>query len=129
MLGVEAAGLVEDGHIVPLVASVGVVEIHHQRQPFALDRPGVLYVLVFVASAAGLFQSRSRACRHMCRASQSRPSASPSLTTTADTPSCACAKLLSRAAETVRRCRHGEQLESALLTAGWDELVEVGYAP
>jgi AcrR family transcriptional regulator len=28
----------------------------------------------------------------------------------------------------VRRRRHGEQLESALLVAGWDELVEVGYA-
>lgn len=27
-----------------------------------------------------------------------------------------------------RRRRHGEQLESALLDAGWDELVEVGYA-
>lgn len=26
------------------------------------------------------------------------------------------------------RRRHGEQLESALLAAGWDELVEVGYA-
>lgn len=31
-------------------------------------------------------------------------------------------------AEPVRRRRHGAQLESALLTAGWDELVEVGYA-
>lgn len=28
----------------------------------------------------------------------------------------------------VRRRRHGEQLELALLTAAWDELVEVGYA-
>jgi AcrR family transcriptional regulator len=28
----------------------------------------------------------------------------------------------------VRRRRHGKQLESALLAAGWDELVEVGYA-
>lgn len=28
----------------------------------------------------------------------------------------------------VRRRRHGEQLESALLAAGWEELVEVGYA-
>jgi AcrR family transcriptional regulator len=28
----------------------------------------------------------------------------------------------------VRRRRHGKQLESALLTAGWEELVEVGYA-
>jgi AcrR family transcriptional regulator len=27
-----------------------------------------------------------------------------------------------------RRRRHGKQLESALLAAGWDELVEVGYA-
>jgi AcrR family transcriptional regulator len=27
-----------------------------------------------------------------------------------------------------RRRRHGEELESALLTAAWDELVEVGYA-
>jgi AcrR family transcriptional regulator len=32
------------------------------------------------------------------------------------------------APEPVRRRRHGEQLESALLAAGWDELVEVGYA-
>ncbi|SFO54407.1 TetR/AcrR family transcriptional regulator C-terminal ligand-binding domain-containing protein [Amycolatopsis rubida] len=31
------------------------------------------------------------------------------------------------APETARR-RHGEQLESALLAAGWDELVEAGYA-
>ncbi len=31
------------------------------------------------------------------------------------------------APETVRR-RHGEQLESALLAAGWDELVESGYS-
>jgi AcrR family transcriptional regulator len=30
--------------------------------------------------------------------------------------------------EPVRRRRHGEELEAALLTAGWDELVEVGYA-
>jgi AcrR family transcriptional regulator len=30
--------------------------------------------------------------------------------------------------EPVRRRRHGKQLESALLTAGWAELVEVGYA-
>ena len=30
--------------------------------------------------------------------------------------------------EPVRRRRHGKELESALLTAGWDELVEVGYA-
>jgi AcrR family transcriptional regulator len=32
------------------------------------------------------------------------------------------------AAEPVRRRRRGEQLESALLTAAWDELVELGYA-
>jgi AcrR family transcriptional regulator len=32
------------------------------------------------------------------------------------------------ALEPVRRRRRGEQLESALLAAGWDELVEVGYA-
>lgn len=32
------------------------------------------------------------------------------------------------ASEPVRRRRHGEQLESALLVAAWDELVEVGYA-
>lgn len=30
--------------------------------------------------------------------------------------------------EPIRRRRHGEQLESAILGAGWDELVEVGYA-
>lgn len=30
--------------------------------------------------------------------------------------------------EPARRRRHGEQLESALLAAAWDELVEVGYA-
>ena len=30
--------------------------------------------------------------------------------------------------ETVRRRRHGQELESALLAAGWDELVEAGYA-
>lgn len=30
--------------------------------------------------------------------------------------------------EPARRRRHGKQLETALLTAGWDELVEVGYA-
>src|SRR3954452_12578390 len=28
----------------------------------------------------------------------------------------------------VRRRRHGHELESALLTAGWDELLDVGYA-
>lgn len=33
-----------------------------------------------------------------------------------------------QASEPVRRRRHGEQLESAILGAGWDELVEVGYA-
>ena len=32
------------------------------------------------------------------------------------------------ATEPVRRRRHGEELKAALLTAGWDELVEVGYA-
>jgi AcrR family transcriptional regulator len=32
------------------------------------------------------------------------------------------------ASEPVRRRRHGQELESALLAAGWDELVEVGYA-
>ena len=30
--------------------------------------------------------------------------------------------------EPVRRRRHGQQLESALLDAAWDELVEAGYA-
>jgi AcrR family transcriptional regulator len=30
--------------------------------------------------------------------------------------------------EPVRRRRYGKELESALLAAGWDELVEVGYA-
>jgi Bacterial regulatory proteins, tetR family. len=30
--------------------------------------------------------------------------------------------------EPVRSRRHGKQLESALLAAGWDELVEAGYA-
>ncbi|MFJ1767465.1 TetR/AcrR family transcriptional regulator [Amycolatopsis sp. NPDC088138] len=30
--------------------------------------------------------------------------------------------------EPVRRRRHGKQLESELLAAGWDELVEAGYA-
>ena len=33
-----------------------------------------------------------------------------------------------RASGPVRRRRHGKQLESALLAAAWDELVEVGYA-
>jgi AcrR family transcriptional regulator len=36
--------------------------------------------------------------------------------------------VVTEASEPVRRRRHGRQLESALLTAGWDELVEVGYA-
>lgn len=34
----------------------------------------------------------------------------------------------STASEPARRRRHGEQLESAILAAGWDELVDVGYA-
>lgn len=33
----------------------------------------------------------------------------------------------SEAPEPVRRRRHGKQLESELLAAGWDELVETGY--
>jgi AcrR family transcriptional regulator len=36
--------------------------------------------------------------------------------------------VIAEASEPVRRRRHGKQLESALLAAGWDELVEVGYA-
>ena len=36
--------------------------------------------------------------------------------------------MVTEAPEPVRRRRHGEQLESALLTATWDELIEVGYA-
>ena len=36
--------------------------------------------------------------------------------------------MVTEAPEPARRRRHGKQLESALLTAGWDELVEVGYA-
>ncbi|WIY06253.1 TetR/AcrR family transcriptional regulator [Amycolatopsis mongoliensis] len=36
--------------------------------------------------------------------------------------------MAAEASEPVRRRRHGKQLETALLTAGWDELVEVGYA-
>ena len=36
--------------------------------------------------------------------------------------------MTSELAEPVRRRRHGSQLESALLDAAWDELVEVGYA-
>jgi AcrR family transcriptional regulator len=36
--------------------------------------------------------------------------------------------VVTETSEPVRRRRHGKQLEAALLTAGWDELVEVGYA-
>jgi AcrR family transcriptional regulator len=36
--------------------------------------------------------------------------------------------VVTEASEPVRRRRHGKQLESELLTAGWDELVEAGYA-
>jgi AcrR family transcriptional regulator len=36
--------------------------------------------------------------------------------------------VVTEASAPTRRRRHGEQLESALLTAAWDELVEVGYA-
>ncbi|MEV6627479.1 TetR/AcrR family transcriptional regulator [Amycolatopsis sp. NPDC051106] len=36
--------------------------------------------------------------------------------------------MATEAAESVRRRRRGEELESALLTAAWDELVEIGYA-
>lgn len=36
--------------------------------------------------------------------------------------------MITAAPEPVRRRRHGEQLESAILAAGWDELVEAGYA-
>lgn len=36
--------------------------------------------------------------------------------------------MATEASEPVRRRRHGKELESALLAAGWDELVEVGYA-
>jgi AcrR family transcriptional regulator len=36
--------------------------------------------------------------------------------------------VVTEAPEPVRRRRHGEQLEAALLAAGWDELAEVGYA-
>ncbi len=35
--------------------------------------------------------------------------------------------MITEASEPVRRRRYGEQLESALLSAAWDELVEVGY--
>ena len=38
------------------------------------------------------------------------------------------ATVASEASEPVRRRRHGQQLESALLTAAWDELAEAGYA-
>ena len=36
--------------------------------------------------------------------------------------------MVTETSEPVRRRRHGKQLESALLAAGWDELVEAGYA-
>ncbi|GAA1559758.1 TetR/AcrR family transcriptional regulator [Kribbella lupini] len=36
--------------------------------------------------------------------------------------------MATQASDPVRRRRHGKQLESALLAAGWDELLEVGYA-
>ena len=36
--------------------------------------------------------------------------------------------VVTETSEPVRRRRHGKQLESALLAAGWDELVEAGYA-
>jgi AcrR family transcriptional regulator len=36
--------------------------------------------------------------------------------------------VVTEASEPVRRRRHGKQLESELLAAGWEELVEVGYA-
>ncbi|MCO5988987.1 TetR/AcrR family transcriptional regulator [Actinoallomurus spadix] len=36
--------------------------------------------------------------------------------------------MVTEASEPVRRRRHGKQLESALLSAAWDELVEAGYA-
>ncbi|MGH3380213.1 MAG: TetR/AcrR family transcriptional regulator [Actinoallomurus sp.] len=36
--------------------------------------------------------------------------------------------MVTEASEPLRRRRHGKQLESALLAAAWDELVEVGYA-
>lgn len=35
--------------------------------------------------------------------------------------------MVTEASEPVRRRRHGKELEAALLAAGWDELVEVGY--
>jgi AcrR family transcriptional regulator len=36
--------------------------------------------------------------------------------------------MVTGAAEPTRRRRHGRELETALLAAAWDELVEVGYA-
>jgi AcrR family transcriptional regulator len=36
--------------------------------------------------------------------------------------------VVTEVSEPVRRRRHGKQLESELLAAGWDELVEAGYA-
>ena len=36
--------------------------------------------------------------------------------------------MVAEAPKPVRRRRHGQELESALLTAAWDELVNVGYA-
>ena len=36
--------------------------------------------------------------------------------------------MVTEAPKPARRRRHGQELESALLTAGWDELVKVGYA-
>jgi AcrR family transcriptional regulator len=36
--------------------------------------------------------------------------------------------VVTEAPQPARRRRHGQQLESALLAAGWDELVEAGYA-
>ncbi len=36
--------------------------------------------------------------------------------------------VVTETSEPFRRRRHGKQLESALLAAGWDELVEAGYA-
>jgi AcrR family transcriptional regulator len=39
-----------------------------------------------------------------------------------------CVVVATDASAPIRRRRHGEQLESELLTAAWDELVEVGYA-
>lgn len=36
--------------------------------------------------------------------------------------------MVTEASEPTRRRRHGKELESALLTAAWEQLVEVGYA-